>query len=327
MSQYVKFSYRTYSTLESFFDEEPFVDEVPTMIQLDPGTLKAERWRLDFDDLIIQKHGVNLAINVAPVYGDGWLRAGLFTGPVDQECSWQGVSIKPGTLFITPKGGGVFSIPAGYQDLTLILSYPLMDALGIEKPDTWLGSDNLHRCFYDIPEPMGDNLENLMDDLCQRYKLSSNSDWNAIIDPGHAAQIRIDLLRLLSDCLTRNVPNQTDSAPSKRFALVNRTIAHISALEDSELAKLSIDDLSNQVAASRKTLLRAFNDVLGINPSKYLNNVKLAKAHALINTGQHQITQVGLKFGYSKPGYFAEQYQLLYGELPSQTLKRAKSGQ
>jgi AraC family transcriptional regulator, ethanolamine operon transcriptional activator len=79
----------------------------------------------------------------------------------------------------------------------------------------------------------------------------------------------------------------------------------------------------------RRTLNRAFQNVLRIGPGTYLRRVRLNGARRALqrrNPCSATVADVALEFGFWHPSRFAEQYHELFGELPHETLRRAHPG-
>ena len=77
---------------------------------------------------------------------------------------------------------------------------------------------------------------------------------------------------------------------------------------------------------TERTLRAAFQDYFGIGPVQYLKIRTLNMARdALLNSDPAltTVTGVATRFGVWELGRFARDYRLLFGELPSQTLRRA----
>jgi transcriptional regulator GlxA family with amidase domain len=81
--------------------------------------------------------------------------------------------------------------------------------------------------------------------------------------------------------------------------------------------------MAQAAGVSQKTLELAFRQALGMTPGKYLMLTRLNGAHhelADAIRGQHTVTEVALRWGFSHIGRFSGAYRQLFGELPSQTL-------
>jgi AraC-like DNA-binding protein len=90
---------------------------------------------------------------------------------------------------------------------------------------------------------------------------------------------------------------------------------------------ISIDALCDAVAASRRTLHRAFLSVIDESPQAYVRRLRLHRIrHDLASESEAACTValVANRWGIGELGRLAGLYRELFGELPSQTLARRK---
>jgi transcriptional regulator GlxA family with amidase domain len=88
---------------------------------------------------------------------------------------------------------------------------------------------------------------------------------------------------------------------------------------------LGIDELCRLVGVERRTALRAFHAIHATTPSRYLRNLRLTLARQALlapNAGCKTVTEVATRFGFRELGRFALDYRTMFGEAPSQTLRR-----
>jgi AraC-like DNA-binding protein len=95
-------------------------------------------------------------------------------------------------------------------------------------------------------------------------------------------------------------------------------------LDDDGSRPVHISELSEAFKVRRRTLHRAFSEVLGIPPITFLRRKRLGDVHAALSEGRPDvmIKAVAIEHGFLELGRFAGEYQKLFGEKPSQTLKR-----
>jgi transcriptional regulator GlxA family with amidase domain len=65
-----------------------------------------------------------------------------------------------------------------------------------------------------------------------------------------------------------------------------------------------------------------------MSPHTYLKSERLNMAHRILrdnNSGARLIKQISNSLGFHHVGYFSRDYQKLFGELPSQTLRAQTS--
>ena len=113
-----------------------------------------------------------------------------------------------------------------------------------------------------------------------------------------------------------------------RHSIPRREIVRVvmDAIDGQESEYLTVPDLASTAGVSERTLRAAFQDYFGIGPVQYLKIRTLNMARdALLNSDPAltTVTGVATRFGVWELGRFARDYRLLFGELPSQTLRRA----
>lgn len=79
---------------------------------------------------------------------------------------------------------------------------------------------------------------------------------------------------------------------------------------------------------SRRTLQYSFETILGISPLRFLRVTRLNQVRrALAEAGEvgsgHTVTQISAEWGFWHAGQFAKDYKQLFGESPSDTLRRS----
>jgi transcriptional regulator GlxA family with amidase domain len=73
-------------------------------------------------------------------------------------------------------------------------------------------------------------------------------------------------------------------------------------------------------------LFRAFDKLRGCSPMAFARQVRLERARGLLlkPDDASSVTGIALMCGFSNLGHFAAAYRDRFGELPSQTLQRAR---
>jgi AraC family ethanolamine operon transcriptional activator len=74
---------------------------------------------------------------------------------------------------------------------------------------------------------------------------------------------------------------------------------------------------------SRRSLHRAFYDVLGLGPVTFLRHKRLCAVHSALresNPTQVTVAEIAMQQGFIELGRFSRYYRLLFGEYPSETL-------
>lgn len=122
----------------------------------------------------------------------------------------------------------------------------------------------------------------------------------------------LDLLR------SGTAPSQP---PASRASLVHRAIE----LAEGDLHQAGMSELCQALHVGRRTLEYAFRQHLGTTPHHFFRLQRFARAHRNLlqsDPGQTCVTDVATQFGFNELGRFAVEYRQLFGERPSDTLRR-----
>ena len=88
---------------------------------------------------------------------------------------------------------------------------------------------------------------------------------------------------------------------------------------------VTVADLCAALKVSRRTLQYSFQAVLNVNPVAYLRAVRLngtrRALRAAIGDGTATVADIAARWGFWHMSHFAADYKLMFGELPSQTLR------
>ena len=107
--------------------------------------------------------------------------------------------------------------------------------------------------------------------------------------------------------------------PGRHGRIVQRARAYIHA----NLAEpISVDDVASAALTSRRTLLRAFNEILSDTPNRYVRRLRLHRIRRDLANERERATSIALiamQWGMNDIGRMAGWYRELFGELPSET--------
>ncbi|WP_129139488.1 helix-turn-helix domain-containing protein [Modicisalibacter coralii] len=155
-------------------------------------------------------------------------------------------------------------------------------------------------------------------------RYSVTSDGSSLSRPEVSKNISEMMLMLLLDLANREEPERLQ--PHARRRVVDRACDYVLASGE---RPPSVVEVCNAVGASRRKLQYCFQEALGINPLTYLRSLRLNAVHReLLRCGGREsetVHDVAWKWGFWHLGRFAGEYRQLFGELPSETLRRARS--
>jgi AraC-like DNA-binding protein len=124
------------------------------------------------------------------------------------------------------------------------------------------------------------------------------------------------LTEALAVALLRTCPEDAlarGGAP--RDLRIRRAMAFIDA---SYAEPLSIDCIAKVAGMSRYHFSRLFRAQVGMSPHRYLTDVRMARASALLRSGRMSVTEAALTVGCNDLGRFGRTFRARYGVAPSE---------
>lgn len=132
---------------------------------------------------------------------------------------------------------------------------------------------------------------------------------------------------MLFDSLIMLLPNnytdlltQTEDGPGGS-AVLKRAIECMTERFDQHITP---QDLAQDANVSVRSLYAAFHKHAGVSPIAYLRSLRLRKARELLSSHRYEgmsVTDVAYAVGIEHLGRFARDYQRLFGEKPSETMR------
>jgi len=122
-----------------------------------------------------------------------------------------------------------------------------------------------------------------------------------------------------SDCRQREHPS------ASQREVVERAESYVQTHLD---VPVSVSHLSGVVGVSERGLRHAFQSVAGVSPKRYILTARLLAVRSALRQkggGPSTVTDAATDFGFFELGRFATAYRQIFGERPSDTLRR-KSG-
>jgi AraC family ethanolamine operon transcriptional activator len=110
--------------------------------------------------------------------------------------------------------------------------------------------------------------------------------------------------------------------PVPRAQIIRRSMDFV---DQHEGEYLSVEQLADAACVSERTLRDAFQNYFGLSPVRYLNRRTLHQVRSALKAADPSIetvTKIAAQFGVWQLGRFARDYRDLFGELPSESLRR-----
>lgn len=144
--------------------------------------------------------------------------------------------------------------------------------------------------------------------------------------PAVAHRLQQSVLELLGPMLVDHLHAERSSGTEAPYVdVVRRARDLLSARQDEPP---SIGQLCKSLGVSRRWLQLSFNEVLQITPLAYLRAMRLDGARRMLACGSAgtRVKDAVEAYGFWHLSRFSRDYQQMFGELPSETLRRCHSG-
>lgn len=127
------------------------------------------------------------------------------------------------------------------------------------------------------------------------------------------------ICQLYNDC-----PDRLPPPPWTRRRVVRQTIELLESYRD---FPISIPAICKMIGTSERSLRYAFADHFGVSPKQYLQTFRLNRARRHFqqtNMTESKVIDIANHWGFSHMGKFSGDYKRLFGESPSETLKKPR---
>ena len=88
---------------------------------------------------------------------------------------------------------------------------------------------------------------------------------------------------------------------------------------------IDVPAMAKVAKVSARSLFRQFKQDRGYTPADFAKRVRLDRAREMLEQCAEgaSVIQIALKCGFQNPGHFARDFRLVFGELPSETLRKS----
>lgn len=279
--------------------------------QLSRGAFEGRVVSFDFGgDLLVNRESANQVIAVAASTPTNRLGLCMLTD-ASPHCTFNGAVLTQDHLLVCPKGNDfVGKIPAGVDMYCLDLS---LDLLPEETDDGWKGVDVIYdpNGAHDLRGVLKPGLSALLQmQSAEQYSAATRALKSSLADA---------LWRIVTRCPQDADCTAPQCAPARTLRLLRCAQEYI----DRHLTGgISVGEVCRHTGASRRGLERIFLSVLGMGPAAFIRNLQLNRVRRdLLSRDQDGVSigDIAAHYGVWHWSRFSQNYQRLFGELPSQT--------
>jgi len=293
---------------------EMFGDLDIELMQMRPGALGFSADLIALPGITITQFAAGQRM-LAKERHTGANRAMVYILDAEEDCQWQGHSMRPADLLIYGRNQEQdYVVGKGYHSLVLGVDEDLAEDIG------WSSEQNgVHAV------PFG---------VLRQWHLACETIVKAA---EHAGEELTDFERLrMRDMLLRNLPSvllkardlketfSLDANGLGAFHTVRRAEAYVMNCGQ---CHLSAGELAKTLNMSKRTLFRSFQKWLGMGPAEYFTLLRLHYFRRSLFDHAHQrpsIARLAADAGFKHFGRLAKLYREQFGELPRDTVKRTR---
>jgi transcriptional regulator GlxA family with amidase domain len=173
---------------------------------------------------------------------------------------------------------------------------------------------------FDLTTPRGQSLLAAVEFLAAELDRPGGLADNPIAREQLEAFVMSQLLAAVPHPYADELARPAEPAKASRLRPV------IDYMENNADLPLSPAELAKVGCMSVRSLHASFQEAFGESPMAHLRRIRLDHVRAELLSGRDpevRVTEVAMRWGFFHPSRFAQQYKERYGELPSETVRRA----
>jgi AraC family transcriptional regulator, ethanolamine operon transcriptional activator len=292
---------------------EPLTTERLRWTQLERGELQVRQRTVEAGALRFARHDFNLGIKAEIGSPDGLKSVGVLAD--ERTCArWFGapigcgdVAVSRGTVDLRTTGPSSFYFVT-LQPERLVHQFPEAEALRA------------------LVQPGSDAQLNHDANSARRLRLYTRAVLDSFEAIGDGGTIEHNIGRTVLPLLARSFEERANGDRSRS---VTRRLAAVRLCE--EYVRHNVDcnptlyDLSQISGLRLRSLINAFQAVTGMSPMAYLKQRRLQSVREtllLSDKSRTRIIDVAANWGFWHMGHFTSDYRSMFGETPSETLRR-----
>jgi len=285
------------------------------VMQLGRGKFRGSLSHVGIGDFSLSIGSFSVGVRTQRVPTDDKLVIGMLLNAEDRVTHWS-FDMRPTDVLVMPpctEHDGIFHGAAAYAAIRLDLAEVPTLFKGeprLSDPAAWLDK-NHYRADPSTGTAAARQLPLIISRLARQQTALSDTVadfWKrAIIDA-------------VTGTIVHSLPPDSRGPLPSAMQLVGKVDDY---LEAAGVRPVHVSEICAHLNVSRRTLHRAFFEVLGLGPITYLRHKRLCAIHSVLrdsNPATATVAQVAVQHGFIELGRFSHYYHSLFGEYPSETL-------
>jgi AraC family transcriptional regulator, ethanolamine operon transcriptional activator len=175
------------------------------------------------------------------------------------------------------------------------------------------------RGYFQVPPQRMERFRSAIGHLDEAVQLSPAAFESPVAQKASAQKLVREIHKVLA------TPHELEHKPGRHVVPRKQIIGSaMDFVDQHDGGYLPLEQLAAAAGVSQRTLRDAFHWCFGIPPVQYLNRRTLhqvRKALKVADPSMATVTEIATQFGVWQFGRMARDYRLLFGELPSETLR------
>ncbi len=272
------------------------------------GAFQAYSTLIDIGEIYAQRGSERLA-RVARVE---MARSGiLFHTRPGPSMYWDGAEIRPDQVAIVRSGEGYVSRLSGPTSWgAMTLSETDMEAFCASSPGARAAFTG--GCVVVTPPAAA---------LARLRMLHSSAEYLGETSEAYARWLEQALIETMREVVGGD-GGRSDTMARQHHQMIIRRFMEV--LDSQPAGTVYMQDISDAIGVSSRTLRMACQTQLGVSPTHYLLLRRMGLARQALrkaDPGVTRVTDVATEFGFLELGRFAVKYRQIFGETPSSTLR------
>jgi AraC-like DNA-binding protein len=290
--------------------------------QLGRGKFRGSLSHVGIGDFSLSIGSFSVGVRTQRIATDDKLVVGMLLNAEDRVTHWS-FDMRPADVLIIPPNtehDGTFHGASAYAairlDVTEVMSLFSGDPR-LSDPAAWL-EKNHYRADASIGVAATRRLPLIISRLAQQQ---------AALSDASADFWKRSIIDAVTGTIMHSLPPDSRGPLPSAMQLVWKVDEYLNA---ADLRPVHISEICAQLNVSRRSLHRAFYEVLGLGPITFLRHRRLCAIHSVLRDSDPATTtvaQVAIQHGFIELGRFSHYYHSLFGEYPSETLggRRARA--
>jgi AraC-like DNA-binding protein len=308
------------SAVRTFTDPDDYAASIrATTIDLtvtERGHFVGKRTRVDLHRLWMQRLSENMprTLHSAFVIGRAIVTFRVNNGP---SLHWGGAELQPSNIIRHIEGENAFQRSSGLA-LWGAMSLPVADMVSVGAAMAGIDLTPPKDPLVLTPQPA------VMARLQRLHAAAGHLAEKApeiIANPDAARGLEQALTEAMVGCLDHR-EDRGSSAAQGQHAIIMRRFRRV--VEENPEQPLYIPEICKAIRVPSRTLRMCCQEHLGMGPKRYLLLRRLGLVRRALRDaapGAGSVTEIATRFGFWQLGRFAVEYQSLFGESPSATLR------